>query len=546
MKAISPYLFFCLILPFFFFSCTSQKKISSTTGNINKLPRKVAILPFSNSSGAEEANIIVRRMFYNFFSSLNYFDVEPFQVDSVLKNNQLYETIVKGKPVDVRRVCTVLGVDGLIFGDVTTFGKFYMVLYSEVRAGLHARMVSCRSGKTLWEREQTSRIRAGGFSMNPLGIASTTLNVILNLRQKIIMRAISDLALSLTETIPNPPIQKLHGPKIKVLVHNGAYRLFTPGEKLRVVLIGQPGMKASWEIFPFKKQLLMSEKSPGIYTGEYQVESGVKVISGQIIGHLRNQNGGESKWLDVLGPVTLARPTRLSGRIIGNRILEKGIGPFIIDGMLVIGPRDSLTIGPGVSIWVNGLGIAVKGGLFIKGTSFERVNIMPGYKKDWKGIFIDSPSVPIKLEEFSVSGAKRAIVARNTEITIKRASFFQNNWAVTLEDCNLILEDSSIKESEVMGLLIKRGKFFIKRCEISGNAKGGVLVENSMGLIKNSNLFNNGEWNFKVHGFSTQLDINDNWWGKNILDNKSLGILGNVKVSRILPYPVKVYKVNGY
>ena len=37
----------------------------------NYLPSRVAILPFVNKTSTPEAGVLVRRMFYNFFSSLN-------------------------------------------------------------------------------------------------------------------------------------------------------------------------------------------------------------------------------------------------------------------------------------------------------------------------------------------------------------------------------------------------------------------------------------------------------------------------------------------
>ena len=44
-------------------------------------PRMVAILPFKNETKKEEAFEIVRRTFYNHFSSLRYGDLELFKVD---------------------------------------------------------------------------------------------------------------------------------------------------------------------------------------------------------------------------------------------------------------------------------------------------------------------------------------------------------------------------------------------------------------------------------------------------------------------------------
>ncbi len=46
-----------------------------------KLPHKVAILPFTNTTSTPQGGETVRKMFYNFFSSLNYIDLELAAID---------------------------------------------------------------------------------------------------------------------------------------------------------------------------------------------------------------------------------------------------------------------------------------------------------------------------------------------------------------------------------------------------------------------------------------------------------------------------------
>ena len=69
-----------------------------------QLPRKVAIIPFVNKTSNPDAANIVRKMFYNFFSSLNYLDLEPFVIDDNLKRNGLYSSITSGEPISAVRL----------------------------------------------------------------------------------------------------------------------------------------------------------------------------------------------------------------------------------------------------------------------------------------------------------------------------------------------------------------------------------------------------------------------------------------------------------
>ena len=69
-----------------------------------RLPHKVAIVPFINQTSNPEAGSIVRKMFYNFFSSLNYLDLEPFVIDDNLRRAGLYDPILSGEAVTAARL----------------------------------------------------------------------------------------------------------------------------------------------------------------------------------------------------------------------------------------------------------------------------------------------------------------------------------------------------------------------------------------------------------------------------------------------------------
>ena len=103
------------------------------------LPYKVAILPFVNQTSNPEASAVMRRMFYNFFSSLNYLDAEPSFVDEKLAEKNVYQKITAGDAVSARKLGQMLGVDAVVFGEVLSLGKVYAVLYSDMEASLRDR-----------------------------------------------------------------------------------------------------------------------------------------------------------------------------------------------------------------------------------------------------------------------------------------------------------------------------------------------------------------------------------------------------------------------
>ena len=119
----------------------------------DQLPQKVAIIPFVNRTSNPEAGAIVRKMFYNFFSSLNYFDIEPLAVDDRLREKNLYRKIIAGESVSPQKIGQFLGVDAIIIGEVLSLGKIYALLYADTQAGLNARMIDCNS-KNVWEPQK--------------------------------------------------------------------------------------------------------------------------------------------------------------------------------------------------------------------------------------------------------------------------------------------------------------------------------------------------------------------------------------------------------
>ena len=138
-----------------------------------RLPHKVAIGPFVNQTSNPEAGSIVRKMFYNFFGSLNYLDLEPFVIDDNLKRNELYQPILSGEAVSAARLGQLLGVDAVIYGEVLNLGKTYALVYADNAAGLKAKMVRCNNEQVIWELEHHIRIQEGSVPLSLTGLAAT-------------------------------------------------------------------------------------------------------------------------------------------------------------------------------------------------------------------------------------------------------------------------------------------------------------------------------------------------------------------------------------
>jgi parallel beta-helix repeat protein len=268
-------------------------------------PRTVAILPMVNRTHSDQAFDVVRRTLYNHFSSLRYTDLELYEVDAKLKEAQLTnaEEVAKTSPA---RLGEILGVDAVMYGEITHYDRIYAGLYSQVSVGARLTMVDTKTGKVLWKGEHTARKHQGGFATTPVGLILTAVSTAMNVREIELFRTSDDLFRTMVQAIPSPTLgEARRPPKITILVHDAVGRPKKTGDLIRVAMEGEARMQASFDIGDFKKNIPMREESYGSYVGEYRVLPGDMTEEAIISGQLTDDAGNSSRWIDVLGTVTI-------------------------------------------------------------------------------------------------------------------------------------------------------------------------------------------------------------------------------------------------
>jgi hypothetical protein len=91
-------------------------------------------------------------------------------------------------------------------------------------------------------------------------------------------------------------------PNISRVIHNGT-RTLTTGEKLDVVLLGDAGCTARFEILGAIRGVSMTEVQPGRYEARYTIPPGLEVDRGIVIGYL--SRGGAEAALESSQPITI-------------------------------------------------------------------------------------------------------------------------------------------------------------------------------------------------------------------------------------------------
>ena len=269
------------------------------------MPRTVAVLPFVNLSEKKEAVDVLRRGFYNHFSSLPFADMELYRVDELLSRAGISDPDLIGRTTP-QKLGEILGVDAIVIGEISNFDKFFAVLYSQVAVGADVRMVSTKTGRMLWSGKHTVRKHEGGFSTHPAGIAAVVLVTALNMRDIQLLRANDDLFRDMVKTIPVPSLADASRPPvISLLTHDSRGVPKKAGDEIKVVIQGAPKMRAWFDIGEYKKHLDMQEVEPGVYLGAYKVVPGDNIENALVTGYLRDDAGNTGHWVDALRGITL-------------------------------------------------------------------------------------------------------------------------------------------------------------------------------------------------------------------------------------------------
>ncbi|MDD5711714.1 MAG: DUF799 family lipoprotein [Smithellaceae bacterium] len=269
------------------------------------MPKTVAVLPFVDKSGSKEGSDVVRKGFYNHFSSLPFQDVELYRVDSLLAKAGLTDplTISETSP---QKLGEILGVDAVVYGDISNFNKLFAVVYSQVSVGAEIKMYDTKTGNFLWSSQHVVRIHEGGISTTPIGVIATVIATSMNVRDIQLLRACDDLFRDMVKTIPVPTIaEAMKPPTITLLTQDTKGLPKKAGDEIRVVIQGTSKMQASFDIGTYRKSIPMEEMEPGGYLGIYRVVPGDNASDLIITGHLSDRAGNSTSWVDALGTVSL-------------------------------------------------------------------------------------------------------------------------------------------------------------------------------------------------------------------------------------------------
>ncbi|MFT4712609.1 MAG: parallel beta-helix repeat protein [Candidatus Azotimanducaceae bacterium] len=288
-------------------------KAEETTRSVSNLPTTVAVLPFKNRTTSEFAFQVVRRTMFNHFSSKNYRMLHWQDVDRRLALAGL-ETPAEIEAKTAEELMAILGVDGLLYGDITHYDKKFAAVYAQVAVGVELKFVGAKNN-TIWEVKDVQRSHAGGISTTPVGLLLNALIAAKHIYGDInLYRAADELGRDLAKQMPEPEnLSQNRKPVISDVVHSGVGQYLKYGDELEVVLMGDPGLTAVASVEGMGL-IDLAETTPGIYQGSIKIDKSVNTEEVSVVGRLQDPLSQTSSWVSPYGLVTIdnTAPARVS------------------------------------------------------------------------------------------------------------------------------------------------------------------------------------------------------------------------------------------
>ncbi len=168
-------------------------------------PKVVTVLPFENKTSKEGLEILVRKSFYNHFCSKNFHDLELCEVNETLK---IVETSLSKnwRELNPSYLGKLFNTDYLIYGEVSSFRKIFLGIYSQITIGVKIKMVETSKGNVVWYKKIVKRSYDGGIPFSIFGIIPAAFRSGLHLRKGRLQDLIDRICRDVVEKMPNPPV----------------------------------------------------------------------------------------------------------------------------------------------------------------------------------------------------------------------------------------------------------------------------------------------------------------------------------------------------
>lgn len=188
------------------------------SGFLEHPPKRVAVLPFAitypydvtTAQDIPESHLtgreVFRKTFYYAFTPYGYGDVQLADVDARLASAFGPIEAEAWRSATPKAVGEVLGVDALIYGDISRLVHLSTPLYTETSLKANLRMVDAASGEVLW-RKSVGAAERGGALMKKGQVVDFVKDQLRSFTPKVKLLRVADVAVrQALKDFPNPPL----------------------------------------------------------------------------------------------------------------------------------------------------------------------------------------------------------------------------------------------------------------------------------------------------------------------------------------------------
>lgn len=328
------------LLPFFFamllvLSGCSTKFTHTLDFNPTE-PLRVAVMPFAMTDDKgniiekiertnlnaealiankkEEPNEIVRKLVQEELSRTALDVVSPALVNANLSHNGLVNQ--KDLSFDLPKIFNtaahdlcgrLFSCDAVLYGKVTDWSRSYYAIQSVNTVGIQVKLVSAKSGKTIYEGAITD-YESRGITKGPTGFSDLAIAPIQGLGESVILELARSAVYKLFDPLQvknRPDYMQSSPPGIFASSHDAASGIIARNGYLTVLALGTPKDDAFFSIGKIIENIPMIERSPGHYIGEYHPITADHFDNQPIIVSLVDQFGRTTTQQIGRGTVTL-------------------------------------------------------------------------------------------------------------------------------------------------------------------------------------------------------------------------------------------------
>jgi hypothetical protein len=104
----------------------------------------------------------------------------------------------------VKELGRLLQTDAIVFGEITTYQKLFLGVYSQMAVGATISIWDTRSGQMVWSDKHIARLHEGGIPFSLIELPFISFRSGYNLREQVKMRTVDELSRYLTDRVPDP------------------------------------------------------------------------------------------------------------------------------------------------------------------------------------------------------------------------------------------------------------------------------------------------------------------------------------------------------